>query len=69
MGSLIAVLNLTLSDLERSTSRSLRFFMIRDLSGIHTCLPAVYDHVNLDVTKSVCRQTVFSNVPAVSIIF
>ena len=48
----MAELHLTLSDIERSKSRSLRFFMVRNLYGIHI-FPAVYYHLNLDATKSV----------------
>ena len=42
MGSTMAASHLTLSDLERSKSRSLRFWLVGDLYGIHTYICQVF---------------------------
>ncbi len=47
--------HLTLSDLERSKSRSVRFCVAGDLNGIHI-LPTVYYHLQLDFTKKTLRE-------------
>ena len=51
IGSLMAPLDLTLNDLEKSKSRSLTFWVVGDLCGIEIIWPAVYYNLNLDVTK------------------
>ncbi len=59
MGSAMALLNLTLSELEMSNSRSLRFFMIGDLYGVRRY------HSNVDVTNEFVYPADYSAVPAV----
>ncbi len=50
MGNPMVPSHFTLSDLERSKSRSLRFWVVADLYGIHIFTCVAYYHL-LDVTK------------------
>ncbi len=69
MGSpMLALWNLTLSDLERSKSRSLRFWVV-DLYGIYIFACGLLPHLNLDVTKENLLAAGFSAVPAVFLVF
>ncbi len=61
MGSPMALSNLTLSELERSKSRSLKIL-------VYIYFPVAYYHFNLDVTKENLLAAGFSAVPAVFLV-
>ncbi len=68
MASLITSSLWTLSDLERSKSRSFRVSVTVYLYCIHVDLPAGYYHENLNVTNESLLAAGFSAVPAVFLV-
>ncbi len=67
MASQIALLNLTLTDLERSKSRSLRFSVVRYLYPIDIFASSNVTTIWMS-QKGVCWQAGFSAVPAVFLV-
>ncbi len=69
IGSLMARLDLTFSDFERSKSRSLRFWVVGDLYGIDIFASSSLHSLIWMSQKGVCWLPGFAAVPAVFLVF